>query len=57
MGKEWAWNSWRDIGEDEEIPGQPENDRYNGAHDLKKDIGNRFDTVLQSIMNTTALSL
>ena len=57
MGKEWAWNSWRDIDTDEEIPGPAENDRYNGPHGLRKGIGNRFDTILQCVMNTTAMSL
>ena len=57
MGTEWAWNSWRDIDADEEIQGPPENDRYNGPHGLRKGIGNRFDTVLQCVMTTTAMSL
>ena len=57
MSKEWTWISWRDIGEDEEIPGPPENDQYNGPHGLKKVIGDRFDTVLQCTMNTTTMNL
>ena len=57
MSKKWAWNSWRDIGADEEIPGTVENDQYDGPHGLRKYIGNRFDTVLQCIMRTIAVSL
>ena len=57
MDKKWAWNSWRDIVDDDEIPGPPENYRYNGPHGLRKGIANSIDTVLQCIMRTTAMSL
>ena len=57
MSDEWDWNNWDDIGDEEEIRGPPENDRYNGPHGLKPGVINRFKTVLQCLMTTTALSL
>ena len=57
MSDEWDWNNWNDIEDEEEIRGPPENDRYNGPHGLKSGVTNRFKTVLQCLMTTTALSL
>ena len=57
MGEEWAWNCWKDIADDENVEGPPENDRYNVPHDLKNGIRERFTDVLQFVMNTTVISM
>ena len=57
MGNEWAWNFWKDIADDENVEGPPENDRNNGPHGLKNGINESYMTVLQCVMNTTAMSL
>ena len=56
MTDNWKWDQWKDIGDDESIEGPPETDRYNGPHGLRKGVAKSFDTVLQCVMNTTALS-
>ena len=57
MGSEWKWSCWEDIGNDEEVDGPPETDRYDGPHGLKNGVGNRFKTILQCIMTTTAMNI
>ena len=57
MGNEWKWNCWEDIGNDEEVDGPLETDRYNGPHGLKNGVGNRFKTIFQCIMTTTAMNI
>ena len=57
MGNEWKWNCWVDIGNDEEVDGPLETDRYNGPHGLKNGVGNRFKTIFQCIMTTTAMNI
>ena len=55
IGDGWVWNKWKEIGDDEEIPGPKEYDHYNGRHGLKDGIGERFITILQCIFETKDL--
>ena len=56
MGKERARDFWKDIADDENVEGPPENDRNNGPHGLKNGISERFTTVLQCVIDTIAMS-
>ena len=35
MRKDWKWESWKELGYDEEIQETPETDHYNVPHRLK----------------------
>ena len=52
----WKWNQWEEIGDDEEVGGEVENDHYNGPHGLKIGVANKFKTVLECIFYCTAMS-
>ena len=56
IGDGWVWNKWKEIGDDEEIPGPKEYDHYNGRHGLKNGIGERFITILPCIFETTCMN-
>ena len=57
VGREWKWNFWEDIGNDDNIQPPPKTDLYDGPHGLKSGVGNRFKTILQCIMTTTAMNI
>ena len=56
MSNDWNWNNWVDLGDNDEINGQPETDHYNGPHGLKPGVINQFSTVLQCIFATTTMN-
>ena len=43
--------------DDDYIPGQIEDDHYNGPHGLKEGIEKSFDMVLQCIFETTSMNI
>ena len=55
ISEEWAWDNWVAIDDDEDIPGSPDVDPYNGGHGLKEGVADSFETVLACIFNTTAM--
>ena len=55
LGNEWQWNQWEHHNIDDEIEGPKEDDRYEGPHGLKPNVGKRFCTVLQCLFETTAM--
>ena len=55
ISEEWNWDSWVTIDDDEDIPGPPDVDPYNGGHNLKEGVADSFETVLACIFNTTAM--
>ena len=57
VGREWKWNFWEDIGNDDNIQPPPKTDLYDGPHGLKSGVGNRFKTILQCIMTTKEMNI
>ena len=55
ISEEWNWDSWVTIDDDEDIPGPPDVDPYDGGHSLKDGVADSFETVLACIFNTTAM--
>ena len=57
FGDDWEWGQWTAIGDDDDdIPGPPMNDSYNGRHGFKPKIASCFDTILQCVFNYTAMN-
>ena len=54
MRKDWKWESWKELGYDEEIQETPETDHYNVPHRLKYGVENRFNNFIQCIFEYTA---
>ena len=55
MGPGWKWDQWQDIGPNDEVPGPPISDPYNGPHGLLPGVTKSFTTILQCIFVCTAM--
>ena len=55
LGEEWGWDHFKELGDNDPIPGPEETDHYNGRHGLKPNVGGTFETILQCIFQTTCM--
>ena len=56
MSKDWLWNEWEEIGDNDDVGGPIESDHYNGSHGLKAGVANSYQTVLQYVSQATPLN-
>ena len=55
LGEDWAWDHFKELEDDDPIPGPEETDHYNGPHGLKPNVRYAFKTILQCIFQTTCM--